>query len=99
VHARCGPACSLARPVGYRLEDERLASIVCPLCKLAIAVERQGGDIVLTFNIDEWRKRCAHIGGGDPALCPAAAAEIVDALAKAGGGPGGPDRKANGPNS
>jgi hypothetical protein len=42
--------------------------MICPVCGLELGVERQAGEMVLTYGIGAWVQRCTY-QRGDPALC------------------------------
>jgi hypothetical protein len=51
----------------------------CPACQLELRVERQGDEVVLSYNFDEWRQRCRH-QRGDPVLCALLKPTILELL-------------------
>jgi hypothetical protein len=63
--------------------------ITCPTCGFSIAVEREGDELVLTFNIVEWHALCTSQGGGDPALCVNIEQRILTLLPSASGNSNG----------
>ena len=40
----------------------------CPVCQLELGVERQAGEVVLTYSFGDWVQRCRH-QRSDPVLC------------------------------
>jgi hypothetical protein len=32
----------------------------CPVCQLELGVERQAGEVVLTYSFKDWAERCRH---------------------------------------
>ena len=42
--------------------------MICPVCQLELGVERQAGEVVLTYSIGDWVQRCRY-QRGDPVLC------------------------------
>ena len=40
----------------------------CPFCGLELGVERQGGEVVLTYSFKDWAQSCRY-QRGDPVLC------------------------------
>jgi hypothetical protein len=42
--------------------------MICPFCQLELGVERQAGEVVLTYSLNDRAQRCRH-QRGDPVLC------------------------------
>jgi hypothetical protein len=42
--------------------------MICPVCRLELGVERQAGEIVLTYSFGDWVQRCTNQRGA-PVLC------------------------------
>ena len=40
----------------------------CPVCQLELGVERQAGEVVLTYSFGDWIQRCIY-QRSDPVLC------------------------------
>jgi hypothetical protein len=51
--------------------------MICPVCGLELGVERQAGEVVLTYSIGDWVQSCTY-QRGDPALC----AHLMPAILK-----------------
>ena len=49
-------------------EDDHLLTI-CPHCGLVLRMEARTDDLALTYDVDEWRRRCNYLSLGSPALC------------------------------
>jgi hypothetical protein len=45
------------------------APMLCAVCQLALGIERRERELVLTYNVKDWRARCACCDRGDPLLC------------------------------
>jgi len=43
--------------------------MICPVCRLELGVERQAGELVLTYSFKEWAVGCLRRDQGSPALC------------------------------
>ena len=42
--------------------------MICPVCQLELGVERQAGEVVLTYSVGDWVQRCTY-QRGTPVLC------------------------------
>ena len=51
----------------------------CPVCQLEICVERQAGEVVLTYCFKDWAERCRY-QRGDPILCANLMPAILELL-------------------
>jgi hypothetical protein len=56
--------------------------MTCPVCKLELGIERREGELVLTWNVEDWRKHCTSRDLGSPTLCSNLLPTILKMLAK-----------------
>ena len=52
----------------------------CPVCQLELGVERRAGELVLTYNWNEWVARCRNRARGDPVSCAILRPTILEML-------------------
>jgi hypothetical protein len=71
-----------------------VAKITCPTCGFVFAVDTEGDEIVMKFNIAEWQVRCISQGGGGPALCLVMKQKILALLRETSGKLNGPPGQA-----
>jgi len=43
--------------------------MICPACRLELGIERRADELVATYDLEEFRLRCACRELGDPLLC------------------------------
>jgi hypothetical protein len=53
--------------------------MICPVCRLELGVERQAGEVVLTYRFGDWVERCSY-QRGDPVLCANLMPTILELL-------------------
>jgi hypothetical protein len=53
--------------------------MICPVCQLELGAERQAGEVVLTYSLNDWVQRCRY-QRGDPALCSNLMPTILELL-------------------
>jgi hypothetical protein len=51
----------------------------CPVCQLELGVERQAGEVVLTYSLKDLAERCSY-QRGDPVLCANLMPTILELL-------------------
>jgi len=56
--------------------------MICPVCKMELGIERREGELVLRWNVEDWRKRCANRDRDDPVLCSNLSPTIMKMLTK-----------------
>jgi hypothetical protein len=52
----------------------------CPVCELELGVERQDGEVVLTYSFGDWVQRCRYLQRGDPTWCGLLLPTILELL-------------------
>jgi hypothetical protein len=55
----------------------------CPVCQLELGVERQAGEVVLTYSFGDWVQRCTYQWGA-PVLCANLMPTILELLPEKG---------------
>jgi hypothetical protein len=70
-----------------------MATEVCPVCGFVLDAERDGDEIVMTFNIVEWKARCITEPKEGPAQCAVFGQRILTLLTEAHSRGNGHSRK------
>jgi hypothetical protein len=55
--------------------------MLCSACQLHINIERAAAELLLTYDVEDWRGRCRRADSGSPVLCENLRPAILQLLA------------------